>query len=165
MALYAAIPPVTPRTMRLPARGLTVCSVVALGGSGVGCSLRFGVGIDFDLGLRLGASVQMIFSSEISWKPIDSGLRAVDDTCGGIIPPRPSPSWLKYELMLRARRAANVTSVNLESTLSSKLSMGGLIIVSWSSAIVPPSLPACIGGRLRGRRAGRGAGISGGRRR
>ena len=48
--------------------------------------------------------------------------------------PRPSPSWLKYELIWRARRAASVTRLNFESTGSSSSSIGGFIIVSWSSA-------------------------------
>ena len=67
-----------------------------------------------------GASVLTILSTEISSKAMLNGLRAVDDTCGGTMWPRPSPSWLKYELMLRARRAASVTRLNLESTCSSR---------------------------------------------
>ena len=113
-----------------------MCSVVALGSSGVGCGLRFGVGIDFDLRLRLGRLGPDDLPFGDLLEADRQGLARRRRDLRGIIPPRPSPSWLKYELMLRARRAANVTSVNLESTLSSKLSMGGLIIVSWSSAIV-----------------------------
>ena len=54
--------------------------------------------------------------------------------------PSPSPSWLKYELMLRARRAASVTRLNLESARSSRPSIPGFIIVSWLWAMETCSL-------------------------
>ena len=63
-----------------------------------------------------GSSTRTILSAAISSKPMLSGLRATELTCGGTMWPRPSPSWLKYELIWRARRAASVTRLNLEST-------------------------------------------------
>src|ERR1019366_1244140 len=81
---------------------------------------------------------------------MDKGLREIDVTCGGTIWPRPSPSWLKYELTSRPRLAARLTSVYLESTFSSNVSIGGSIIVVRRSAITRPTLVV-----LRRRAAGR----------
>src|SRR5579859_6216438 len=66
---------------------------------------------------------------------MDSGLRDTDVTWGGTMAPRPSPSWLKYELIWRARLAARVTRVNLESTRSRSSSTGGSIMVGRRSAM------------------------------
>src|SRR6478735_7917647 len=146
------MPPVTPRTMRLPASALDMRRLGSGNGgqasesptgnpspaaSAIACASASGSNSG-----STGASVHTILCWAISSKPIESGLRDTDDTCGGIMCPRPSPSWLKYELMLRARRAARVTRENFESTVPSRRSIGGLIIVSWSMAIVPDSLPA-----------------------
>src|ERR1700677_709634 len=70
---------------------------------------------------------------------MDSGLREIEVTCGGTIDPRPSPSWLKYELTSRPRLAARLTRVYLESTLSSSASIGGSLLVGLRSAIQPSS--------------------------
>ena len=71
----------------------------------------------------------MILPAAISSSEIDSGLRDTDVTCGGTMVPRPSPSWLKYELICRPRMAARLTRVNFESTRSSSSSTGGSIMV------------------------------------
>src|SRR2546425_7542466 len=61
---------------------------------------------------------------------MESGLRETEATCGGTIAPRPSPSWLKYELICRPRLADRLTSVNFESTFSRSSSIGGDIILT-----------------------------------
>src|ERR1017187_3680063 len=86
----------------------------------------------------MGGSV--ILPAAISSSEMDKGLREIDVTCGGTIEPRPSPSWLKYELTSRPRLAAKLTSVYLESTVSNSLSIGGSIIVVRRSAITRPTL-------------------------
>jgi hypothetical protein len=64
-------------------------------------------------------------------------LREVELTCGGTIVPRPSPNWLKYELISRARRADNVTRPNLDAVRFIKLSIRGVIMVSSVAMAVP----------------------------
>ena len=103
------------------------------------------------LGLRLGLLEDLLvhrpaprtLPAAISSRAIESGLRATEVTCGGTMAPRPSPSWLKYELIWRPRLAARVTRVNFESTLSSRTSIGGSIIVLRGSAmnLLPRGLP------------------------
>ena len=76
-----------------------------------------------------------ILSLAISSKAIERGLRATEVTCGGTMAPRPSPSWLKYALIWRARIALRVTSENLEPARSNSSSIDGFIIVSWREAM------------------------------
>ena len=68
--------------------------------------------------------VMTILSLAISSNAIDSGLRATDVTCGGTMAPRPSPSWLKYALICRARLALSVTRENLVARSRSPRSTG-----------------------------------------
>ena len=117
------MPPVTPRTIRRPATMLR---------SPLGRLLRRLGAVRRGVLVRLGrGSTGMILPAATSSKAIDSGLRATEVTCGGMIAPRPSPSWPKYELIWRARLAPRVTRRNFESAASSKVSMAGFIIVSW----------------------------------
>ena len=150
MALYAAIPPVIPRTMRLPASADGATALIGSqrrrgaqwSGAGSGDDLAVAgssLGVDAAWAASSassGSSVRTILSAAISSKLMLSGLRAADGTCGGTMWPRPSPSWLKYELICRARRAANVTRLNFESTRSRSSSIGGFIIVSYVRVVV-----------------------------
>src|SRR5205814_8205010 len=92
-------------------------------------------------------STGMILPAATASKAIDSGLRATDVTCGGMIAPRPSPSWPKYELIWRARLAPRVTRRNLESAASRRPSIGGFIIVSCRPAAMRASTPLLGGNR------------------
>ena len=107
------MPPVTPRTIRLPAsigrepaRRGRLRSPVGVGRPSASAASAL---------VGSAASTATILSAAISSKAIDSGLRATEVTCGGTIVPRPSPSWPKYELIWRARLAPSVTSRNFES--------------------------------------------------
>ena len=115
--------PVTPRTTRRPSR--RDIESATRSGRFSSSSVRSG---------SSGGTMPSILAAAISSKAIDRGLRATDVTCGGMIAPRPSPSWPKYELICRARFAPSVTRENLDPARSRSSSIGGVIIVSWRQA-------------------------------
>ena len=79
------MPPVTPSTTRRPSSALAlVAGLLRL----LGRPRR-------PRRLASGGPTPLILPAAISSKAIDSGLRATDVTWGGMMAPRPSPSWPK----------------------------------------------------------------------